>query len=234
LVLIFRLGQWSCALLFCQERPPVCTLLIVPTTSPFNYRTFMSGNLWHYVDAHFQNAAGSLILVFLIWKAANTLFMNGCNQSALRLPRMHSQKLLMLRWRSFSEGGQWSCCLLFCQERLSVCTLWIVLTMSPCNYRTYMTENHRPTVDAHFNLQWSQDLLPILIAILNIWTLWMPFNMVRTWLYGKAEPSNNPAVVALIQLKFICYAKWCILPATGLFVNEYSLATRQHSSLVIF
>jgi hypothetical protein len=37
--------------------------------------------------------------------------------------------------------------------------------------------------------------------------LWMPFSMIRTWLNGKAEPSNIPAVVALIRLKFICYAK---------------------------
>jgi len=58
--------------------------------------------------------------------------------------------------------------------------------------------------------------------------------MIRTWLIGKAEHSNIPAVVALIGLKFICYAKWCILPATGVFVDKYSFATGQHSSVIIF
>jgi len=105
LKLIFRIGQWLCALLFCQERPPVCSLWIVPTTSLFNYCTYESGNHWRSVDAHFQDGAGSLIQIFLIWKAANTSFMNGYNQSALRLPKMHCQKLLMFRWSSFSEGG---------------------------------------------------------------------------------------------------------------------------------
>jgi len=31
--------------------------------------------------------------------------MNGCNQLALRLPKMHSRKSLTLRWSSFSERG---------------------------------------------------------------------------------------------------------------------------------
>ena len=120
-----------------------------------------------------------------------------------------------------------------CQERPSVCTVWIVPTTSPSNYRTYKTENRWRSIDSHFNVWWTQDLLPLIIAILNNWTLWMPFSMIRTSLYGKAEPSHIQAVVALIRLKFICYAKWCILPAKGLFDNEYSLATGQHSSIII-
>ena len=36
--------------------------------------------------------------------------------------------------------------------------------------------------------------------------MWMPFSVIRTWLYGIAEPSNIPALVALIQVKFIYLA----------------------------
>jgi hypothetical protein len=67
--------------------------------------------------------------------------------------------------------GQWLCCLLFCQERLPVCLLWIVPTTSPFNYRTYNTENHWRSVNVHFNVRWSHNLLPLIFATLNIWTL---------------------------------------------------------------
>jgi len=105
LTLIFRMGQWPCGLLFCQKRLPVCWLWIAPITSPFNYPTYKTKNCWCSVDTHFQNGAGSMMLLFLDWKAANTSFMNGCNHSPLRLPKMHSQKLLTLHWRSFSGWG---------------------------------------------------------------------------------------------------------------------------------
>ena len=75
------------------------------TRSLFNYRTYRTKNRWRSVDAHFQDGAGSLIPLFLIWKAGNTSFMNGCNQSAVRLHKMHRQKSLMLHGSSFSEGG---------------------------------------------------------------------------------------------------------------------------------
>ena len=105
LTLIFRMGQWPYGLLFCQERLPVCWLWIAQTTSPFNYPTYKTKICWHSVDAHFQHGAGSMMLLFMTGKAANTSFMNGCNHLPLRLPKMHSQKSSMLHWRSFSEWG---------------------------------------------------------------------------------------------------------------------------------
>ena len=88
-----------------------------------------------------------------------------------------------------------------------VCWLWIAPTTSPFNYRTYKAENRWHSDDAHCNVRSSQDLLPLIIAILNVWTLWMPLSMIRTCLYGTAKASNIPRVVTLIWLKFICYAK---------------------------
>jgi len=91
LTLIFRMGQYLVyewlqpnVTLFCQGRLPLHRLWIAVTRSLFNYRTYKPKNCWCSVDTHFQDGAGSLILLFLIWKAANTSFMNGCNQSAQR------------------------------------------------------------------------------------------------------------------------------------------------------
>jgi len=105
LTLIFRMVQWPCHLLFCQGRLPVRWLRIAATRSLFNYRTYKSKNRWRSVDAHFHDGAGSMMLLFLTWKAANTSFMNGCNHSPLRLPKMHSQNSLTFCWPSFSEWG---------------------------------------------------------------------------------------------------------------------------------
>jgi len=119
LTLIFRMGQYLVyewlqmnVTLFCQGRLPLHWLWIALTRSLLKYRTYKTKNHWRSVDAHFQDGAGSLILLFLIWKAANTSFMNGYHQSALRLPKMHSQKSLTFRWSSFSEGG--SQCVVYC------------------------------------------------------------------------------------------------------------------------
>jgi len=69
--------------------------------SPLGYPWCTAKDRWRSVDTHFQDGAGSMLLWFLAWKAANTMFMNGCNHSPLRLPKMHSKKSLMHRWRSF-------------------------------------------------------------------------------------------------------------------------------------
>ena len=103
--LIFRMGLWLCHSMFCQGRVPVGWLMIAATRSLFDYCTSMSKNPWWFVDAHLQDGAGSMMLIFLTWKAANTSFGNGCNPLRLRLPNMQSQKSLTLRWRSFSQWG---------------------------------------------------------------------------------------------------------------------------------
>jgi len=98
--------------------------------------------------------------------------------------------------------GHWPYSLLFCQERLPVCWLWIALTTSPFNYPTYKTRHCWRSVDAHFNVVSSQALVPFIIAFMIVWTWWLPFSLIRTWLNGEADPSNILALVALIQLKF--------------------------------
>jgi len=106
LTLIFRMGQYlvyewlqPTITLFRQGRLPFHRLWIAVTRPLFNYRTYKTKNCWCSIDAHFQDGAGSLIVLFSIWKAANTSFMNGCNQSA---PRCTAKN----RWRSVEAHFQ--------------------------------------------------------------------------------------------------------------------------------
>jgi hypothetical protein len=107
-------------------------------------------------------------------------------------------------WNLIFRMGQWMCCLLCCQKGPPAWLLWLAPTSSPFHYRTYTTENDWWSTDTTLNVQCSQDLMQLIIALLIIWTLWMPFSVIRNWLHAKAEPSNIPAVVTLIQSKSIC------------------------------
>ena len=86
LTLIIRRGQYLVyewlqpnVTLFCQGRLPLHRLWIAVTRSLFKYHTYKTKDRWRSIDAHFQDGAGGLIQSFLIWKAANTSLMNGCN-----------------------------------------------------------------------------------------------------------------------------------------------------------
>jgi hypothetical protein len=46
--------------------------------------------------------------------------------------------------------GQWPCCLLLCQGRVPVCSLWSVATRLPYNYHTYKTPNQWCSVVTQF------------------------------------------------------------------------------------
>ena len=54
------------------------------------------------IGTHFQDGAESVSLLWLPLKAANALYMDGCNKSPLWLPKMQIHKSLMLRWHSFT------------------------------------------------------------------------------------------------------------------------------------
>jgi len=54
------------------------------------------------VDAHFYGGVGRVSLSLLPIKVANNLFMNICNLSHVRLPRMPDEKSFTLHWCSFS------------------------------------------------------------------------------------------------------------------------------------
>jgi len=63
-------------------------------------------NCWRSFDSHFEDEAGSVSLLLLPMKEANTSIMTICNQCPLRLPRVQDLKSLTLHWRSFSGWGR--------------------------------------------------------------------------------------------------------------------------------
>jgi len=69
-----------------------------------------------------------------------------------------------------SSLGQWQYSLLFCQEWLRVCWIRIAATTSPSNYPTKNSNHRWSSVDAHFDILFCQDLLPIMIVFMIIWT----------------------------------------------------------------
>ena len=66
----------------------------------------MTKNRWCSVDAHFHNGAGRVLLSVLPIKTAKNSFMTEYNLSEVWFHRTHDQKLLTLRWRSYSRWGR--------------------------------------------------------------------------------------------------------------------------------
>jgi len=65
-------------------------------------------NCRHSIDAHFQVAAGCLLLMFLLLKPANIKWMDVCNQSENKIPKLQRKQLLKILWLSFSESCAYS------------------------------------------------------------------------------------------------------------------------------
>jgi len=67
----------------------------------WDYPSCKTSNRRCSFDAHFQDGAGSVSLLLLPIKEANTSVMTICNHCPLWIPRMQDLKWLTLRWRSF-------------------------------------------------------------------------------------------------------------------------------------
>jgi len=66
----------------------------------------MTKNHWRFVDAHFHDGAWRVLQSVLPIKAANNSVMTDYNLSEVWFSRIHDQKSLTLRWRSFSWWGR--------------------------------------------------------------------------------------------------------------------------------
>ena len=110
---IFIMGQGTWLYLFSQYWQPILWVCIVTTKSLLNYLTYKSKNCGRSVDAHILNGAGSVLLLLLPMKEANTSVMTICNECRLWLPRMQDLKSLMLCWRSFPGWGREHLCTYF-------------------------------------------------------------------------------------------------------------------------
>jgi len=102
---------------------------------------------------------------------------------------------------------QWPCRCLCCLYWLPVCPLYTTATKSLYNYCTYKINNCWRSIDPHYKVVCIHNLLPLIIAFIVVWTDLLPFCLINTRPFGKAEPSNSLALVTLIRLKFIHLAK---------------------------
>jgi len=76
LMLIFRIGQGACRCCFGLERQPRHHLWTSTTSRNLDYPRCKAKDCWCSMDAHFQNWAGSMSLLFLPVQAARTSFMD--------------------------------------------------------------------------------------------------------------------------------------------------------------
>jgi len=126
----------ECPVPICLYRLPSPRLWMLMIKHHSYYRRSKTNNHWRSVDTHFQDGVGSVSLSFFVINAANTMFMAMCNLSPPRLPKIHDQQSLMLRWRSFSRCGRAPVSVHFnhyggqCIENTPWCTNIIILRLS--------------------------------------------------------------------------------------------------------
>jgi len=73
LTLIFRMGQRACHMLFCVEIRPIPHLWLPASNRHLDYPWCKSKYRWHAVDYHAQDGVGSMSLMFVVLKAADSL-----------------------------------------------------------------------------------------------------------------------------------------------------------------
>jgi len=71
-LLIFRIGQRVCHFLFCIEIRPIPHVLSSASNRHLHYPWCKSKHHWHAIDYHVQDGAGSVSLLFLVVKAADS------------------------------------------------------------------------------------------------------------------------------------------------------------------
>ena len=91
---IFAYPGWHSLFIDACDQVP----LILPKMQGRNRR--------HPIHTHCQDGVVSVSCCLFPMKTANKLFMTVCNLLPPRIPKIHNQQLLMLRWRLFSRWGR--------------------------------------------------------------------------------------------------------------------------------
>jgi hypothetical protein len=73
---------WRYALFQLKRLPRLCLWIITTLQHWYSPRS-NTNDPWHCIDCNIQVGTGSMSAILWIWKAANTAFMNGWNQSLL-------------------------------------------------------------------------------------------------------------------------------------------------------
>jgi hypothetical protein len=103
---IFMMGQGGYRTLFCLERKPKFPLWLTTTYWRCDFPGRMTKNHWLSIATHFHDGAGRVLQSVFPIKAGKNFFISCYNLSELWFPRRHDQKLLVLRWCTFSWRGR--------------------------------------------------------------------------------------------------------------------------------
>lgn len=116
--------------------------------------------------------------------------------------------------------GHWPWCFRCCVYRMPIHLSCIAMMKSHCNYITNKPDNHRYSIDGNIHALYIQHLLLSIFASTVIWHYWLPFWIIETCPFGKAERSNVLVQVIRIVLKLIHVAQQFILSAILLSINQ--------------
>jgi len=187
------------------------------------------------VDADFWDAAGSGSLFILPLKAASISSLDVCNQSEHRLPKVQSYTSLMLYWCSHPD---WGCYLVVFSLSINAANMLDMHNSDQITVQSPYLQDQKSltlcgcSVDAHFNTESIQHLLPSITVFMMIKSSWFSFWQIETRPCGIAESRNILALFALIQLELIYLGNRYVVSAIYLFINQYSQATAHHSLLI--
>jgi len=101
LTLILRMWHGACCFSFSQWRLSISARWMSTTNRNINYPRCEAKNSWRSIDAHSQDAAGSMLLSHLHIKAANISVRHHSNQVVVQWPCLQNHKSLTLCWCSF-------------------------------------------------------------------------------------------------------------------------------------
>ena len=101
------------------------------------------------LDPHFQDGVGSLSLLFLPLKVANTSFIDICNQLPVRLPKMQNHKTVNTPFMLIVRMRQEACPYWFCFKRRPIPSVWMFATNRQLDCWCYKTKSHWRSVDTH-------------------------------------------------------------------------------------
>jgi len=107
-------------------------------------------NHWHFIDAHFQNGAITVLLSLLPIKTAITLIIPNHYQITLQLPNLNDEKWLTLCWHSFSWWGNEDFTHCFAWKRLPIHCIWNITTDQHLHNPGCKAKNLWRSVDHHF------------------------------------------------------------------------------------
>ena len=141
-------------------------LCMFPNQSPLRLHMMHSQKLWTLRWRSFSEWSSDRVVYYFAKEGCQYIGYGKQRPGHFSITVHTRLKIVDIPLTLIFRMGQWSCCSLFCQRRLPVHWLWKAAARSLFNYRTYKTKNRWCSVDAHFNVLSSQDLLPFIIAFI--------------------------------------------------------------------